>query len=618
MEAKLKSTFLAKKLGLPVLAVSTALMFTGCGSSDSTSTPAANNVAVNGVAVKGPFKRSSSVSVFGLKQDGTKTLLGSSSTLADDGSFSVSVPKQVGPVIVEVAGSYESEVGATDATGTIKSVAFVDGTTAIMPDLLVTPVSHIVANIIENNAGNATSTKINQTGQSVSAALGLTGLNVLTGQAPAIFSTSANSTTLSTATTVQKQLGAVISGFERLRGNTSYNSFFGTRLSTTTTGGLIPDQFKADLVTSIASQVASIASSQTIFQGQDSIFQNLISTSTWTSTGVDLSLHTVDLFADSKAHSFGQSFTTSMTAGQSISVMALIGASATANLTYAFTLYNGSSYVTPLSSMLTGLASTGALTGATSFTGVFSTTIPATYTLESEVRQNGRTEVAKAGVTIQVNAVATTPPPASTDTYSFTFGNFTSDMVSGKKFHTSYDGKAAAIDKDGALRQVISFLSDGNYVRVRHSFSENTGDLPITGQGTFAARGTWAVATESTFGVIRMTETVRFPVANSTISTTATAVTSQYRIVLDPAATASNLQLKFIRTEIYEDGEFKLDPANPFKDKIGGAFGSADIFTPSNICGGSTSLPTLPATTTLLTLAGQSAEATGCATVPAQ
>ncbi|MBW7876361.1 MAG: hypothetical protein H3C47_10275 [Candidatus Cloacimonetes bacterium] len=615
----MKSTFLAKKLGLPVLAVSTALMFTGCGSSDSTSTPAANNVAVNGVAVKGPFKRSSSVSVFGLKQDGTKTILGSGQTLADDGSFSVSVPRQAGPVIVEVAGNYDSEVGATDATGTIKSVAFIDGTTAIMPDLLVTPVSHIVANIIEENPGNATSTIINQTGQSVSAALGLTGLNVLTGQAPAIFANTANPATVVASSAFQKQLGAVIAGFEKMRGNTAYNDFFTTRLSQTTTGGTIPLTFQADLATGIKNQLTAINQAQI---SNDSTLAQLTSTASWSTTGVDLNLHTVDLFADNKAHSFGQSYTTSMTAGQSISVMALIGASATANLTYEFSLISTVSggYITPLSSMLTGFSSTGAVTGATSFTGVFSTTIPAIYTFESEVRQNGRTEVAKAGVTIHVNAVATTPPPASADEYSFTFGNFTSDMISGKKFHTSYDGKAAAIDKDGARRQVISFLSDGNYVRVHYDFPGTANDIP-SGFGTFAARGTWAVVTESTFGVIRMTETARFPIVNSTISTEATAVTSEYRIVLDPAATASNLQLKDLKTIVYDHATntYSLDPANPFKDKIGGAFGSADIFTPSNICGGSTSLPTLPATTTLLTPTGQQdAKTSGCAEVPAQ
>ncbi len=508
-----------------------------------------------------------------------------------------------------------------------------DGTTDILSDLLVNPVSHIVANIFENNPGTATSTKIDNTAQSVANAFGLTGVNVLTGQAPAIFSTSANSTALSTATTVQKQLGALIAGFERLRGTTDYNSFFATRLSTTTTGGLIPTQFKVDLASNIASQVAAIGTSQTIFQGQDSIFQNLISTNTWTTTGVDLSLHTVDLFANNRAHSFGQQYTTTMTAGQSISVLATIGASSSANLTYAFTVWNGSGYVTPLSSILSGISATGAVTGPVSISGMFTPTSPATYTLESEVRQAGRTEVAKAGVTILVSPkpVATTP---TTDDYSFTFGNFTNDMISGKKFHTSYDGKAAPVDKALAQRQVVSFLADGHYVRVMYDYppvdSQDHSKVlsyvyPTTqaglasGNEVFAARGTWALATESTFGVIRMTETARFPFSSEgVISTTATVTTSQYRITLDPAATAQNLQLKFIRTTLYDRAtdKFNLDPANPFKDEIASPFGSAGIFTPSSICGGSTSLPTLPATTTLLTLAGQDASTTGCTTVP--
>jgi hypothetical protein len=424
----LKLDKICRKIAFGALAVS-GVLFTGCGNDDDGTATAAVNTTLTGTVAKGPFKAGGSISVFSLTKSGKSTAPIASGTVTNDsGAFSVTLAgTPVGPVVIEASGNYESEIdGSTvNSGGAIQSVAYIDQSTATFPDLLVTPVTHLVANTVLANPGTATRSTIRQIGVRVAQNLGFpTGTNPLSGKPPLIVK--ANSSAAS-ADSTQVHMGGILAGFERMRGTTSYADLFNTTLKNST-GGLLPVTVAADLATRINNHFTSVGTPT----GLTAVPAALSSTSAWSTSAFDFSQQTVELLANGRPHSFGHSYTVSMTAGGQVSVMADIGATASAHLTYVFTVWNGSSYVSPLTSVLSGFQASGSTTGATSFSGIFSTTVPATYTIESEVGQAGQA-VAKSGITIIVNAGATSTPTPSTPSGTFSFGSFTADMLTGQE-----------------------------------------------------------------------------------------------------------------------------------------------------------------------------------------
>ncbi|MBW7875724.1 MAG: hypothetical protein H3C47_07040 [Candidatus Cloacimonetes bacterium] len=377
-----------KKLctGIGILAV--GLIASGCGGSGGGMVSGSPSVSLSGSAIKGPF-RGGSVKAYGLKVDGSKAfeVLGS----VTDDKFAITVPQDNAglpySVFIEVEGVYQSEVSGavTTENSNLLSVAFVDSTTNKVENLLISPLSHIVANMVAAEPGIVNDPDLIQAAhQSVARNFGLTNVGILQGTMPAILTMSAQAADINTYTQQQQSLGAVLAGFEKLRGNLKYNDFFSTRLRDQTTGGSIPLQFKVDLATQIESHIQGLDYRNSVASLTAS---TLSSAGNWGVDQVVANPAQIKLYVNGKSYSALNP--TTVQVNQAISVAAAILATRDQSLNYSFSVVHQQLGL-PVKNFVASFPDSGEQTGPGSFTGSFIATQSGDYILHAEIHPIGQ------------------------------------------------------------------------------------------------------------------------------------------------------------------------------------------------------------------------------------
>ena len=120
-------------------------------------TPAAKTI-ISGIAMKGPFFKWSTVSVYAVTNGIKGALIGQTKTTDDNGSYRADVGSYTGPVIVEVSGSYQDE-----ATGNIVPVLDTKPIRAALPQVqgnVTLPVTPLTELAVQKTGGAMTAEAI--------------------------------------------------------------------------------------------------------------------------------------------------------------------------------------------------------------------------------------------------------------------------------------------------------------------------------------------------------------------------------------------------------------------------------------------------------------------------
>lgn len=340
---------LRKKVAAFALTGFAAMTLVGCGGSSSSTTTApgssAGVVKIFGKAVKGPFKRNSTVTISRLNANGTKgAQLGAGSVSADDGSYEIGFSNYTGPVLVEVDGTYVDEATGTEktvvSTAPVQSIA-VAPTVAVNTTqnvtAHVTPLTHmVVANVVESAKNVPISTEdtdlaksfVDLRAQSIADAFGLgSNFDVLSTE-PSLQST--DDSTISTA------YGIILAGISQLledEFNNDYASF-----ATSSTKGIlaVTDTSSTSLKDAVTSALVSLASNTNFTTVYSTISTNALTSAT---SNIDTAK-----IVTPHQHEFATALavaSTPMTTAQTASVTATMqttGTTADAELVYAWSV----------------------------------------------------------------------------------------------------------------------------------------------------------------------------------------------------------------------------------------------------------------------------------------
>jgi hypothetical protein len=264
---------LKRKVAALALTGFAAMTLVGCGGSSSSTTTApgssAGVVKIFGKAVKGPFKRNSTVTISRLNANGTKgAQLGTGSVTADDGSYEIGFSNYTGPVLVEVDGTYVDEATGTEktvvSTAPVQSIA-VAPTVAVNTTqnvtAHVTPLTHmVVANVVESAKNIPISTDdadlaksfVDLRAQSIADAFGLGDNFDVLSKEPSLEST--DDSTKSTA------YGIILAGISQLLEN-EFNNDYASFATNSTRGILsVTDNASTGLKDAVTSALVSLAS----------------------------------------------------------------------------------------------------------------------------------------------------------------------------------------------------------------------------------------------------------------------------------------------------------------------------------------------------------------------